>query len=203
MADAHAAASEHADAQLLAMKRRRGGRERLQAAALDLFRRYGVAGTSVQMIATRLGMTKAAVYHHFRSKEEIFSSLVEPVLAHAGATFADIDQLSDSERPRVALDRYADLVVRHRDVVRTVLLDPGTATTLERGPVRDLVEQLAALLAGGETGPAATARAHLIIYGFAAAAAESDPGDEDALGTELRRLGRRILPVPEHEPQRL
>jgi predicted DNA-binding protein YlxM (UPF0122 family) len=37
----------------------------------ELFGQYGVSGTSLQMIAEHIGVTKAAVYHQFRTKEEI------------------------------------------------------------------------------------------------------------------------------------
>ncbi|WP_197510875.1 TetR/AcrR family transcriptional regulator [Tessaracoccus coleopterorum] len=41
------------------------GRERVLDAALDLFARNGVTATSLQAIADHLGLTKAAIYHHF------------------------------------------------------------------------------------------------------------------------------------------
>ena len=40
-------------------------------AALALFADNGVSGTSLQMIADAVGITKAAVYHQFRTKEQI------------------------------------------------------------------------------------------------------------------------------------
>ena len=44
-------------------------------AALELFCAQGYEGTSIQDIVDRLdGMTKGAVYHHFKSKEEIFNA---------------------------------------------------------------------------------------------------------------------------------
>ncbi|MCK5753751.1 MAG: helix-turn-helix transcriptional regulator, partial [Mycobacterium sp.] len=39
-------------------------RDRLTAAAVELFTRHSFAGTSLQMIADELGFTKAAIYHH-------------------------------------------------------------------------------------------------------------------------------------------
>ncbi|WP_156763496.1 TetR/AcrR family transcriptional regulator, partial [Mycobacterium scrofulaceum] len=46
-------------------------RTRVLDAALDLFATHGVSGTSLQMIADAVGVTKAAVYHQFRTKEQI------------------------------------------------------------------------------------------------------------------------------------
>ena len=48
-------------------------RDRLLAAAAELIREHGYAGTSLQMIADRLGFRKGAIYHHFRTRDEILA----------------------------------------------------------------------------------------------------------------------------------
>src|SRR3981189_23906 len=55
-------------------------RTRLIDAAIDLFTRHSYAGTSLQMIADELGFTKAAIYHHFRTREQLLAPVVEPML---------------------------------------------------------------------------------------------------------------------------
>ena len=45
--------------------------------ALELFARHGVGGTSLQMIADSLEVTKAAVYHQFHTKEAIVLAVLE------------------------------------------------------------------------------------------------------------------------------
>jgi len=44
---------------------------RVATAAMELIAEHGVSGTSLQMIADALGVTKAAVYHQFKTKEAI------------------------------------------------------------------------------------------------------------------------------------
>jgi AcrR family transcriptional regulator len=56
-----------------------GTRERILAIALDLFVEQGYEETSLRQIAERVGVTKAALYYHFRSKDEILMTLHEPV----------------------------------------------------------------------------------------------------------------------------
>ena len=51
--------------------------ERIVRAALDLFATHGVGGTSLQMIADAIGVTKAAVYHQYNTKEEIVVAATE------------------------------------------------------------------------------------------------------------------------------
>src|SRR5690349_5066723 len=52
-------------------------RSRAQEVALELFAEQGYEKTSLREIAERLGVTKAALYYHFKSKDEIIQSLIE------------------------------------------------------------------------------------------------------------------------------
>ena len=52
-------------------------RTRVLDAAWDLFADHGVSGTSLQMIADAVGITKAAVYHQFRTKDHIVIAVTE------------------------------------------------------------------------------------------------------------------------------
>ena len=55
---------------------RPGAAGRLLDAALGLFARRGFAGTSIRDIATAAGLTSAALYSHFESKEHVLAELV-------------------------------------------------------------------------------------------------------------------------------
>ncbi|MFK0118620.1 TetR/AcrR family transcriptional regulator [Streptomyces sp. NPDC090994] len=58
--------------------RRRGDtRQRIQDVALELFAEQGYEKTSLREIAERLEVTKAALYYHFKTKEEILVSIFE------------------------------------------------------------------------------------------------------------------------------
>ncbi|MEV5436783.1 helix-turn-helix domain-containing protein [Streptomyces sp. NPDC052682] len=59
-------------------QRRRGNtRQRIQDVALELFAEQGYEKTSLREIAERLEVTKAALYYHFKTKEEILVSIFE------------------------------------------------------------------------------------------------------------------------------
>ena len=71
-------------------------RTRIIEAALVLFAEHGISGTSLQMIADQIGVTKAAVYHQYNTKDEI-------VLAVAGIVLARLDAAvtaAEAERSR-------------------------------------------------------------------------------------------------------
>ncbi|MFJ1808417.1 MULTISPECIES: TetR/AcrR family transcriptional regulator [unclassified Streptomyces] len=67
------------------MKQQRRGntRQRIQDVALELFAEQGYEKTSLREIAERLEVTKAALYYHFKTKEEIivgiFTDLTKPI----------------------------------------------------------------------------------------------------------------------------
>ena len=73
-------------------------RTRLLDAALDLFAVYGVNGTSLQMIADRVGVAKAAVYYHYRTKAEIVRACLEPAARGFEALAEEGAQIDDRKR---------------------------------------------------------------------------------------------------------
>ncbi|MBV2354608.1 TetR/AcrR family transcriptional regulator [Streptomyces sp. J2-1] len=58
-------------------QRRGNTRQRIQDVALGLFAEQGYEKTSLREIAERLDVTKAALYYHFKTKEEIIVSLFD------------------------------------------------------------------------------------------------------------------------------
>jgi AcrR family transcriptional regulator len=63
------------------MSKRQGDmKERIQQVAMELFTEQGYDKTSLREIAERLEVSKAALYYHFQSKEEILRSITEALL---------------------------------------------------------------------------------------------------------------------------
>ena len=52
-------------------------------AAMDVFARFGYRRASMDQVAEAAGLTRQAVYHHFRNKEALFRAAVEAL--HEGA----------------------------------------------------------------------------------------------------------------------
>ncbi|MEU2611484.1 helix-turn-helix domain-containing protein [Micromonospora sp. NPDC007271] len=121
-------------------------------AALALFARHGFAGTSVRAIARAVGLSDAALYRHFPSKQAIF----DEVLRQAGAglltsTLAGIDAALAEQDPPALLRAVAEALIRAWDeprarqiasVVARALGDTHVETITATMQVRD---QLAAL----------------------------------------------------------
>src|SRR5215813_10573621 len=89
--------------------------KRVINAALDLFAEHGVGGTSLQMIADHIGVTKAAVYHQFKTKDEIVLAVAEGELANLEAAVEAAEGETDPGRARdLLVSRIVDLAVERR-----------------------------------------------------------------------------------------
>jgi AcrR family transcriptional regulator len=92
-------------------ERRTDTRDQIRAVALELFAEQGYEKTSLREIAARLGVTKAAVYYHYRTKEEILSSLLDEHLAGMDAIVEWAEALPAGRgRRRAVLERYSELL---------------------------------------------------------------------------------------------
>jgi len=86
-------------------------RQRIQQIALELFTENGYEATSLREIAERLGVTKAALYYHFKTKDDIIESLVNDRMARLEEliVWADAQPRTVATR-REALRRYSDML---------------------------------------------------------------------------------------------
>ncbi len=98
---------------------RGGTRERIQEVALELFAEQGYDKTSLREIAERLGVTKAALYYHFQSKEDIVLSFTQEYTAELDELIAWGKQQPRTAATRAAiLGRYADIVSSRLGIIR-------------------------------------------------------------------------------------
>lgn len=89
-------------------------RQALVASARRLFGSVGYAATSLDEIAQQEGLTKGAVYHHYKNKEEIFGAVIEEVLSEALQTISEqVAGITDTrQRTLTAIDRFLDICLR-------------------------------------------------------------------------------------------
>ena len=86
-------------------------RERAVKVALELFTAQGFEKTSLREVADRLGITKAALYYHYRSKELLLAAVMESMLVPVDAIVAwSAAQPPSTETRRELLRRLAELV---------------------------------------------------------------------------------------------
>lgn len=130
----------------LPLRERRGDQSRrdLVAIAIDYFSKHGYQGTSIDRIARAAGMTKGALYYHFKDKQDLLfgaldnqiggfervvvervTQLKDPVAALYAVTDICIEQATVSKHRRFiltlmveALDTYPELSDRFREMMR-------------------------------------------------------------------------------------
>jgi AcrR family transcriptional regulator len=174
---------------------------RIIDAALDLFAKHGVGGTSLQMIADALGVTKAAVYHQFKTKEEIVLAAAQAELAKVESAVIAAEAEADPARARdVLVTRIVDLAVERRRMESTLLSDPVIVRFFaHHRPFRDVMDRLYRLLMGSDAGPADRVPAAMLTAAIGGAVMHPLVAelDDDALRSQLLHLARRFLDLPE------
>lgn len=165
-------------------------------AALDLFAQHGVSGTSLQMIADAVGVTKAAVYHQFRTKERIVLAVTERELFRLGPALEAAEAHDDGLEARDALlVSMVEMAVRDRRLVRTLQFDPVVVRLLaEHEPLQRFMQRLYNVLLSDA---GLDGRIEAAMFSGAISAAVMHPLvadiDDDTLLDRLTVLSRRLL----------
>ena len=68
-------------------------KERILAAALEMFSQNGYAGTNIRELSASLGLVKSGVYKHYESKEAIWNALLDQMIAYYADHFGSADHL--------------------------------------------------------------------------------------------------------------
>ncbi|MGO4457882.1 TetR/AcrR family transcriptional regulator [Streptomyces sp. NBC_01276] len=109
-------------------------RQRIQDVALELFAEQGYEKTSLREIAERLDVTKAALYYHFKTKEDIIISVFED-------STRPIDELIEwaqgqprtLETKREVLRRYSEAMASGAQLYRFMQENQATMRELSIG----------------------------------------------------------------------
>jgi AcrR family transcriptional regulator len=148
-------------------------------AAVKLFAEHGVSATSYQMIADAVGVTKGAIYHQFKTKDEMVIAVAELELARLEDALEAAEALDcRNEARELLLNRVIDHAVEHRRAANTLQFDP---VLVRDEPGADTQVRLAALtcVVGGTV-------AHPLVAGL----------DDDTLRRQLLDTARRIIGLP-------
>lgn len=178
---------------------RSAAQTRILDAALGLIAEHGVSGTSLQMIADSIGVTKAAVYHQFKTKNEIVIALTERELAGLSDVLDAAEAEASAPRGReVLLDRVIEVAVERRRAASTLQFDPVIVRLLaEHVPFQQFINRLYGVLIGDAGTEARVAAAVLSgAIGVAVTHPLVADIDDDTLRQQLIRLTRRILDLP-------
>ncbi len=172
---------------------------RIIEAALVLFAEHGISGTSLQMIAEAIGVTKAAVYHQYNTKEEIVLAVAQVVLARleAAVTAAEAER-SRSRARQVLIAHMIDLAVERRRMASVLQRDPVMLRFLEEHePFRRVMARVNRVLMGGASDPRARVQAAMLASAIAGAVIHPLVLhlDDESLRSQLLKQARKLLPL--------
>jgi AcrR family transcriptional regulator len=172
---------------------------RIIEAALDLFAEHGIGGTSLQMIADALAVTKAAVYHQYNTKDEIILAVAEVVLARLEAAVTAAE--AERSRPRareVLITEMIDLAVERRRMAGILQRDPVMLRFLQNHePFRRVMARVNRVLMGGASHLRARVQAATLAAVIAGAVVHPLvlDLDDESLRSELLKQTRKLLPL--------
>jgi len=179
--------------------RRGDTRARIQQIALELFAEQGYERTSLREIAERLGVTKAALYYHFKSKEDIVRSFTEDYFDRLDALIEwGQGQPPTAQTASELLDRYISIVMDSGEVFRFMERNQATLRDHEHGKhrftqFRPRLNALIEILTGPDAPPRSRIRAAAALFaantscmfftkdGLAPEADQTQPLDRDEL----------------------
>ncbi len=182
-------------------KPRRAAQTRILTAALDLFAVHGVSGTSLQMIADAVGVTKAAVYRQFKTKDEIVIAVSEMQLARLEDALETAEAEPDRTRAReLLLDRVVDMAVEQRRMVSVLQFDPVINQLLAgHEPFQRFIDRLIRALLGENTGTDSLVRTAMLSGGIGGAVMHPLVAnlDDETLRSHLLFVIRRLINLPD------
>jgi AcrR family transcriptional regulator len=135
-------------------------RRRILGVALELFAVKGYAGTSIRDITEGMGLTKASLYYHFGSKEEILEAVTAPLKADF-ESLLELAKRRPPPDPEEVLTRVVDMLSRRIAMIRVLMGDPSSQRGKHRPP-QEYLDLIAATIAADES-PVATVRARCAL----------------------------------------
>jgi len=170
---------------------------RILGAASQLFAEHGVGGTSLQMIADAVGVTKAAVYHQYQAKEDI-------VFAVGGLINSALDSMTEialrestlTKQRQALLDQIVNLAVENRHIAGRLQQDPHFLKLFrEEKSFVEVMARLEKAFTGEDPEPGSQAVVAMLITGIAGAVAHPlcDGLENEALRVHLKKAAKVLI----------
>jgi AcrR family transcriptional regulator len=170
-----------------------------------MFADYGVSATSYQMIADALGVTKAAIYNKFKTKDELVLAVAEMELARLEDAVEEAEGRQGAETPALLLERVVEHAIEHRRAAHILQFDPVVVRLLsQHAPFEQFLERLYAALVPGEHEPGARVQLAMLLSTIGGTVTHPLVAglDDDTLRSELLHRTRQLLDPPDRAKDR-
>ena len=156
------------------------------------------------MIADAIGVTKAAIYHQFKTKDALVLAVAEVALAPLEAALGTAEaEPSRAQARAVLLTRVIALAVERRRWVRALQGDPVMVRLLgSHEPFLDLIHRVYALLLDQDADRASKVRTAIVSAAIGGAIVHPLVAglDDKTLRAELMTVTRQLFDLPADAP---
>lgn len=177
-------------------------RDRILSVASELFIQQGYEGTSLREIAARLDITKAALYYHFRSKDEILQVLLEPFDTLLDELLQRLEAAHDIEGWADALTWIVGQIFDYLDFFRLVDRNRHIVELMRVGAKREHAEMHARIEAAAHAAASSVSEEVRMVAALGAVTGFDDwaptllkDADPHVLQEELSSVVRDVLQV--------
>jgi AcrR family transcriptional regulator len=125
-------------------------RGRILAEALHRFSERGYSATSTREIADALGLTKAALYYHFATKDEILNALISEAFENLRVIVEESDGSRSPQARRKLLASYIEITFNHSDLIRLLTQDPSVRARVAGERATETRRKFVRLLSGSD-----------------------------------------------------
>jgi len=173
-------------------------RQQIIDTAQRMFVERGYNATSLQSIADELGLTKAAVYYHFRAKGDILHAVMKPGILRIASLLDEAEQMRGRRaRAEHVTEGYVDFLVANRLYAVMAATDPESESTHHKmhGEATALRDRAITLLFGDTPAPEDRLAFHAVLS-LPDALRDLVDLTDDELRSALRATVLRFLRVP-------
>ena len=169
-------------------------RQQILATAQRLFTERGYDATSLQLIADEMGLTKAAVYYHFRAKDDMLRAVLQPGLERLKVLVQETAAIRGRRaRAEHLVSGFVDFLVENRATPVMTVIDPAAKRSNLDDERKSLRNGTIALLFGDHPTAAERLSFEVVFYIPETLPSFADLSDDelrDALSSTMLRLLR-------------
>ena len=172
-------------------------RQQILETAERLLTEVGYEATSLQMIADEMGLTKAAVYYHFRAKSDILHAIMLPGIRRVEALLDEAETVR-GRRARIEhlVNGLVDFLVQNRQYAVMASADPAATKHNHSDDESVAMRRRVLTLFYGENPTGAQRVAYHAALSIPESLPDLDDLTDEELGEALRTTMLRILRVP-------
>jgi AcrR family transcriptional regulator len=177
---------------------RGAGRLHLHDVALRLFAQHGIEGTSLQAIADEMNVSKAAVYYHYKTKDELVLGILAPLTGDVAAMVERIRaHRSRHARLEELVTSVVALAIDNHERFAVLLRDPAVGVALRNHALSKGWDDLKELIGDVEGDMSTRVAFSIFVTGLLGPLGDPELADlcRDTLREALVDSGRRLLHI--------